>query len=146
MPPRPRRAQVALLASLAAVVLAACTSLTVGGYRLSGTSWTAVSVGGEPPVAGWEQTITFDAGGVHGSAGCNGFAGQGPVTISNGHLELGDILTTLGACVGDDGEEAPVMAMERTFSFLLGAADHVEIRDSRLVLSSTAGELVFVRH
>jgi heat shock protein HslJ len=136
-----------LISGLAAValVIAACSALAVDGQDLSGTSWKAVSIVGQPPIASSEPTIVFDPQGVHGSSGCNGYTGQQPASISNGKLELGEMLLTLGACVGSDGQDLPVMALEQTFWTTLNAADHIAMRGPQLVISGSAGELVFER-
>jgi heat shock protein HslJ len=124
-------------------MIAACSSLTVDGQNLEGTRWMAVSIAGESPIVGSEPTIVFDSQGVHGSSGCNGFTGQAPASISNGNLKLGEMLLTLGNCVGADGQDLPVMAVEQTFWTVLNAADHIATRESQLVISGSAGELVF---
>jgi heat shock protein HslJ len=145
--PDPARTFLRQFAALAIVplLLAACSALEVDGQNLEGTTWKAVSVAGQPPIVGSEPTIVFDPQGVHGSSGCNGYTGQKPASIWNGNLKLGEMLLTLGACVGSDSRDLPVMAVEQTFWTMLNADDRIAIRGSQLVISGSAGELVFDR-
>jgi hypothetical protein len=55
------------------------------------------------------------------------------------------MLMTLGACVGSDGQDLPVMALEQTFWATLNDADRIAMRGLQLVISGSAGELVFER-
>jgi heat shock protein HslJ len=135
----------ALLVVAAVALLAGCTPLAVDGERLDDTRWVSVSIAGQAPIAGSEPTLVFEDGRVRGSGGCNGYTGQEPVSITNNELELGPVLMTLGGCVGPDGEDLPVMAVEQTFRNTLGAADHIALRDGLLMLSGPAGELIFQR-
>ena len=141
----PRSTARRLIAAVAvtALALAACASLSVDGESLDGTHWRAVSVAGKPPIPGSAPTLVFDGGRIQGSAGCNSYSSSDPVGISNGTLVIGTTLMTLGACVGSDGEDLPVMAVEEAFSTALGAADHIGLRDAHLVISGPNGELVF---
>jgi len=149
-PPRAserRRAAGAGVATVLALSLAACSSLSVDGLTLNGTSWRAVSVAGNLPVAGSEPTLTFELGGqIDGSTGCNTYASNDPIAISgNDFRGGGSVLMTLGACVGEDGVDLPVMAIERAFSDALSAANRIGLRRGALVLAGPRGELVFER-
>ena len=53
------------------------------------------------------------------------------------------MLMTLGACVGPNGDDLPVMAIENAFWTALNAGDRIGFRDDQLVISGTAGEIVF---
>jgi heat shock protein HslJ len=136
----------ALLVAAVITIVLGCSPMVVDGYNLAGTSWRAVSVAGERPVDGSEPTIVFELDGrVRGSAGCNRYMSQQSVSIQDGELEIGGTLMTLGACVGDGGADLPVMAVEESFSAVLGTADHIALRGLQLVISGSNGEVVFER-
>lgn len=135
----------ALRIALTAFLVVGCSSLVVDGHNLEGTSWTAVSVAGRAPIVGSEPSLRFDGGLVSGSAGCNAYASQQPVTLTGGRLEIGSTLMTLGRCIETGGADAPVMAIERAFSAALEAADRIAFRGEQLVLTGPQGELVFER-
>jgi heat shock protein HslJ len=136
--------RIARLAAVALIV-AACSSLSVDGQDLAGTRWKAVSIAGQAPIAGSEPTLIFDGGRIEGSSGCNTYESQGPVTITGGSIKIGTTLMTLGRCIETGGGDAPVTTIEIAFSAALDAADRIGIRGNQLVLSGSAGELVFER-
>lgn len=131
--------------AILALMVAACSSLTVDGHGLEGTHWRAVSVAGQAPIRGSEPTLRFDRGLVSGSMGCNTYSSQQPATITNGTIQIGTTLTTLGRCVQTGGDDAPVMAIEFAFQDTLWAAHRIEFRGDQLVVSGSAGEIVFNR-
>jgi heat shock protein HslJ len=139
-----RRSRVVLAAGLA-LLLGGCGPLAVDGLHLDGTRWTATSVVGLAPIAGSEPTLNFEGGLVSGSLGCNTYASQQRATISGQRLEIGPTLMTLGRCIETGGADAPVMAIEDAFWLALQAADQISTRGDQLVLSGSAGELVFER-
>jgi heat shock protein HslJ len=126
--------EILALAVLAAGV-AACTPLLVDGRDVDNTTWRAVSVAGRVPPAGAEPTLRFDFATVEGNAGCNGYVGQRQATITDGRLDLGEILATAGGCVDAAGKATPGAELEPVFLGALGAADRIELRGEQLVLS-----------
>ncbi len=109
-------------------VLAGCA----GAPRdlLTGPAWTVFEVGGEAVESGITATIAFDAEPpqVHGSSGCNRFAG-GYVLSGEGLSFAAPLASTMMAC--DD----PQMALERRFLDALAGVDRFDLaQDGHLVL------------
>jgi heat shock protein HslJ len=138
-------ASVRVLAGLTILVLAACDSTgSTGGNtpepasaaaELAGTSWTIVSVAGNPVVDGSGAGLTFDAGGnVSGSTGCNNVSGS--FAVDGAALTFGPLATTRMAC------EENLMAQETAVLQALAGVSGWEI-DSEGRLHLTGGtELV----
>jgi heat shock protein HslJ len=140
-----RFAAVGFMSLVIVAALAACSSTRVDGTDLDGTRWRAVSIAGRPVSGEKAPTITFSGGLASGSAGCNGYSTQNPMTINGDELKLGDTLSTLGRCVQANGQDAPEMAVEDAFLGLLRAADRIAVVDGRLVIGSAAGDIEFER-
>ena len=130
-------------ACLIAAVVAGCAQVVVDGRNIDGRTWRARSVDDRPTIPGSEPTLRFENGVPQGSGGCNGYASDKPVRISFGALEMPEMLMTLGACIGPNGADLPVMAIENAFWTALNAGDRIGFRDDQLVISGTAGEIVF---
>lgn len=107
--------------ALATILLVACggddggsDSSSAAAAPLDGTSWTLATVGGAVAKPG--GLLTFEAGSVSGSTGCNNFAGTyeqdgGSLTITLGPL-------TAKACPGFEAQEQAVLdALPKTASF-----------------------------
>ena len=111
---------------LAVSAAAACSSnLAVDGVALDSTSWVAVTIAGEPPVAGHEPNLTFRGGAITGWLGCNGF-GAKRVDISNTAITVHELGSTAMACSGPtdpDPLTSPIMQTEEAFFRALGDAD-----------------------
>lgn len=135
----------ALVISLGFALVACSPSLVVDSRSIDGTAWQAVSVVGRQPAVGNEPTLRFESGAVRGYGGCNGFTGQGPASIVNGALDLGDMLMTLGGCLDASGKTTAGGELEPVYWSALAAADRVAFRGEQLVLSGPQGELVFER-
>jgi heat shock protein HslJ len=105
--------------------------------RLAGTAWTAVSVDGQPVVAGSEPTAVFSAQEVSGTTGCNSYGGS--YNLADGAISFGPIRSTLMACSGAVGE------IEKKFNAALTGATSVAVDgDGHLVIDGTGGSIVFV--
>lgn len=128
---------------IAAVVVAGCASVVIDGRNIDGEAWRAVSVDGQLPIPGSESTLRFENGAPRGSGRCNGYASDKPAKVSFEMPEMPEMLMTLGACVGPNGDDLPVMAVENAFRTSLNAADRIGFRGDRLVISGTPGEIVF---
>lgn len=137
----PRPAWTPLFLTLA-VAVAGCTPLLVDGRDVDNTAWRAVSVAGRVPPAGSEPTLRYDFATVEGNAGCNGYVGQRQATITNGRLDLGEVLATLGGCVDAQGRATPGAVLEPLFLSVLRAADRISFRGDLLVLDGPDGEIV----
>ena len=93
-----------VFAAVVALATAGCApSLVLDGRDLNGSQWRAILVAGQPPAVDAAPTLIFESGTVHGFAGCNTYGSQGPASIVNGRLKLGDLLQTVGGCVETGG-------------------------------------------
>jgi putative lipoprotein len=105
---------------------------------LAGTAWRAVSVAGEPPVAGREPTITFDADRVTGTTGCNQYFGG--YTLGDGTIAFSAVGMTLMACDDEVGR------IEGAFTQALNGATTAAVDASgHLVLDGSGGTVSFAR-
>jgi heat shock protein HslJ len=142
-------ATIRVLAGLTILVVAACDSTGSGtnttpeptaAADLAGTSWTLVSVGGNPVVEVSGAGLTFDEGGnVSGSTGCNQV--NGAYAVDGAALTFGPLATTRMAC------EDNLMAQETAVLEALAGVSGWEIDGegrlhltggTELVLESTA--------
>ena len=130
-------------ACLIAAAFAGCAQVVVDGRNIDGHTWRALSVDGRPTILGSEPTLRFERGVPQGSGGCNSYGSGEPVRISFGALEMPEMLMTVGACLGPNGDNLPVMAIESAYWNALNAGDRIGFRDDQLVISGTAGEIVF---
>jgi heat shock protein HslJ len=127
-------------AAAAAWLAIGCTGF--GGLdarALEGSHWQVIEVAGKVPVAGREPTIKLGPGNVSGFAGCNEYASAAFV-IEGDRLLTGGLGTGAVVC-----EDPRVMAVEEAYYDALLSVERIEVRDGLLVLSGTAGELVFRR-
>ncbi len=110
-----------------------------GANDLVGTAWVLTQINGGAPVAGTQFTLSFDESELGGQA-CNHYGG--PYTASAGVLEVGDIVSTMMACV----EPAGAMDQEAAYFDLLGNATRYEISAGQLTLGAAdnPSALVFV--
>jgi heat shock protein HslJ len=124
-----------LLGALLAMTTAACDLLQ--GARdaldIDRSTWRLVSIDGQPPLAGTEPTITFEAGQVSGTTGCNSFFGSYQVNGSN--ISVGVLGSTAMAC------EPPLSEQEARIIERVGAAEAIELADGELQLVGPAGSL-----
>ena len=107
--------------------------------KLTGVTWTLVSLGGEPVPQGTRlPTIAFDGARIAGLGGCNRYTGQiqetGPGTIA-----VGPVASTKMAC------PPPAMDVESRFFTVLAQVTQYRLAGPRLVLSGPSGELAFER-
>ena len=111
--------------------LAACAGPVGGG------EWSLARMDGRPPLPGVRVHLRMQDGGVRGSNGCNSFsatlAGSGERGVLRGYE------TTLVACGDAAGEQA------RKVAEVLADSPRYEVKDDRLLLWSSRGNLVFVR-
>ena len=139
-----------LSAFMFAVVFAACgggstsspgASVTPSGpaapASLAGTSWTAISVGGQPVVADHPPTARFGPAEVDGTTGCNSYGGG--YTYADGTIAFGPLRMTLMACIGPIGE-----VEGRFTAAMTGATTAVVDAQGHLTIDGTAGSVVFV--
>ncbi len=125
-----------------ALVFAACNTaaedsgegepLPGGDNELVGTNWTLVSYGpsgAETPVLdGTTVTLGFEsAAQLGGSGGCNSYGAE--YTATNGSLSVGDIASTLMACV-----EEGVTEQEQDYLTALSGANEYQIEGDQLII------------
>jgi heat shock protein HslJ len=125
-------------AMLAGAMVAGCSATPVAtpAVSIEGTTWRAVGIETLVPVGGNEPTIAFAGGRLRGSAGCNTFAGG--YTLTDGHLDVGDVKATLKRC------EGRVQELEQLFLRVLVGADTVSIdAEAGLTLGGAGGTVRF---
>ena len=130
------RRRVPLLIGVVAM-LAGCSLIgddTANG-GLGNTSWTVVSIAGQPTPPDARPTMTFAPGGtVSGSGGCNQYTGS--FHTDGDRITVGPVSSTLMGCEGERGQ------VEAAFlSGLQGATTWRQGGDGNLVLEG-AGEIV----
>lgn len=128
----------ALLAGIAIIV--AGLFLTRGAMvalpALDGTSWQLSKLNGLAPVAGGDVTLEFTGDRMSGSGGINSLTGS--YTVQGGTISFGQVASTMMAGPED------LMQQESTFLQALNTVTTYRIEAGTLVLTSPAGELVFV--
>ena len=100
-------------------------------------------MGGNPPVAGREPTLTLGPGRLSGSAGCNGY-GSSRLSIGSGSLTTG-VSIDIGEVAGNAAlcEDAAVMEVETHFIEILQDVDQLRIESGSLILEGPHGRLRF---
>jgi heat shock protein HslJ len=106
--------------------------------ELVGTSWELAEINGEVPVPGTAFTLTFQEAELGGTA-CNTYGG--PYTADEGTIEVGEIISTMMACMEPEG----TMDQESAYFDALSEATRYELSEEQLVLGteSTPSALVF---
>ena len=134
-------------AALAAVVLTAILAACTQGASVSpspetpstlaGTSWRAISVGGDAPVEGSNPTLAFTEDEISGTTGCNQFFGG--YTYDAGTISMSNIGMTMMACDG------PISEVEAAYTAALNGATTVSVDEGgQLLLTGSGGEVLFV--
>jgi heat shock protein HslJ len=99
--------------------------------------WQAMTVAGQPVVAGHEPTATFGGTEVTGTTGCNSYGGS--YTYADGKISFGPLRMTMMACIG------PIGDVEARFTQALDGATTATIgADGRLTVDGTGGAIVFI--
>ncbi|MFZ8843775.1 META domain-containing protein [Thermoflexus sp.] len=127
-------------AGMLGLLVLALTACGGGGRSrpdpLHGTSWNLISLEGTAPLPGTRITVTFDAGVIQGSSGCNRFSGA--YEISGDRIAIHDVRSTLMACIKPEG----VMDQEQKFLALLMSSEGYQIMDGRLQLTRSGQVLL----
>ena len=129
-----------LAAVLVGVLLVACSPLTREAHpsTLVNTAWRAVSINGQPVVAGSEPTARFMVTDANGSGGCNDWFSPYRYDPSTGGISFEQLAMTARACAKP--ELGPV---EQSFSTVLASVESASMdTEGRLVLSGRGGEIV----
>lgn len=97
------------------------------------------TVDGEPLqlIDGHPVTVSLTDDGVGGTAACNSYFGQ--VSATGDMLTVGELASTMMACVGDD-----VMQLETAFLTALPRVTAARIADGNLLLTGEGVEMTFV--
>lgn len=99
---------------------------------LEGGEWRVVSIGGEPPAADSEITMSFAEGRVAGRSACNRYTAS--ATLDGTSLTIGEAVGTRMAC------PEPIMAQETAFLAFITAPLTVAFDpDGTLVLTASDG-------
>lgn len=99
---------------------------------LEGREWRVTSLGGEPPAADSEITLSFADGRVAGRSACNRYTAS--ATLEGASLVTGEAVGTRMAC------PEPVMAQETAFLAFIGTPLTVAFDpDGTLVLTASDG-------
>jgi heat shock protein HslJ len=100
-------------------------------------SWLLLELNGRPLVAGTEISLNFENDALGGNSGCNVYGGS-YAAGADGRIEIGDMFSTLMACL-DDG----VMEQESAYNSALSDAVAFELTDNdqTLLLRNAAGEI-----
>jgi heat shock protein HslJ len=138
-----------VLVALVAALVAACggsgasSSPSVAGWpaTLVGTNWGVVSVAGQASVPAHTPFIGFTADRAQGTGGCNSFGGPYTYDPASGKLTFGQLMMTLMACQGPQGDFETVF-----FAALQGPQQVTQTADNlffdgpkgRIVLASAA--------
>jgi heat shock protein HslJ len=127
-------------AGMLGLLVLALTACGGGGRSrsdpLTGTSWSLVALEGTAPLPGTQITVTFDAGVIQGSSGCNRFSGA--YEISGDRIAIHDVRSTLMACIKPEG----IMDQEQKFLALLLSSEGYQIMDGRLQLTRSGQVLL----
>jgi heat shock protein HslJ len=119
-----------------AAVLVACSpggDNTNGG--LGNTSWTVISIAGQPVAPDARPTMTFDPGGtVSGNGGCNQYTGS--FRTEGDRIAVGQVSSTLMGCEGERGRQEAAF-----LSALQGAGTWRLAEEGNLVIAG-AGEII----
>jgi heat shock protein HslJ len=100
-------------------------------------AWQAVTVAGQPVVAGHEPKANFGPTEVTGTTGCNSFGGS--YTYADGTIAFGPLRQTLMGCIG------PVGDVEGRFSAALAGATTATIDAAgSLIVDGTSGAITFI--
>ena len=115
-----------------------CGGGVLAPSQLAGTSWTFESIGGTRVAADRPTALSFAAGKLSGSAGCNRFSGS---WSSDGTtLTAGPLIATKMACAG------AAMTQESAFFKLMESPVRIEFpSDGTLVLTGTDGQTAVLK-
>ena len=113
--------------------------------QLAGTSWSLLSLQGQPLIEDTEITLVFKGSYLEGTMGCNGYGGgpdSGAYSVNRkGKLTFGEFFAvTVQLCSEPEG----IMEQEDTYIKALRSAAAYQISNDRLMLQNALGETVLV--
>ena len=131
-----------LLASI--LLVTSCTRKTME-TELTGTSWTLISLDGQPLIEGTEITLVFRTAYLEGTMGCNGYGGgpdSGAYTVTKkGKFTIGDTFAvTVQLCSEPEG----IMEQEDAYIDALLSTMAYQINNDRLILENASEEIMLV--
>jgi heat shock protein HslJ len=108
---------------------------------LEGTAWAVdgIAIGDDAvssTIAGSEADLTFDAGSVSGSTGCNRLTGSYTVDAAAGSISFSEIATTMKLC------EPDVATQEQAIVAALDQATSYSIEGSTMTLAAGGGSFL----
>jgi heat shock protein HslJ len=122
---------------LALTLIFSMTATTAFADPLTGSAWQAIRLNGKPIAKPQAVTLAFAEGRGAGSSGCNRYSG--PVTIGQGTLRFGDIVSTRMACIDDNA-----VRTESDYLRALAGAGRWSISGrGRLILKGSGGTVEF---
>jgi putative lipoprotein len=125
-----------LLATLGGIACNA-TSGTERMDTLLGATWEATRIGDTPVNTPTPVTLAIADGQLSGHSGCNRYSAR--VTVSEGRLTIGPIMSTRMACMNDGA-----MQVEASLLKALAAAERWTVAaDGSLEIAGRAGTIVF---
>jgi heat shock protein HslJ len=137
---RRRRLVIAWLL-VATMVVVGCAAVTREAHptTLANTAWRAVSINGQPVVAGSEPTAKFMVTDSNGSGGCNDWFSPYKYDPSTGRLTFEQLAMTARGCL-----DPTAASVETAFANVLSTVSTASIDpDGRLVLAGSGGQIVF---
>jgi heat shock protein HslJ len=103
--------------------------------KLDGTSWILSTLTGRTPTGHSRITLTFHAGRISGTDGCNQYSG--PYSAADTRLGIGpEVVSTQMGC------PAEIMRLASSYMSVLLAANAYRISDGELLLVGTAGAVL----
>jgi heat shock protein HslJ len=103
---------------------------------LRDTQWTIESIAGSAPIQGAAPTLSFAAGEIEGTTGCNHYGGS--YSASKSDLSFGGVYQTEMACMTPAG----IMERERAYLDALRSVAGYRVESGRLELLDDSGALI----
>jgi len=118
---------------IAVLLLAACSAAN----ELAGTSWTLISLNGQPTLPNTRPTLRLEGDRLSGSDGCNSFSGSYSASGRSFRL-TGPLASTMMAC------EEPLMNQASAYLAALSQAASYTLENGQLTLLDGAGKALAV--
>lgn len=120
--------------ALTTALVGAVGAAAAGSSDLTGHVWLLTTLGGNPPLPHTTITMTFAAGKVSGSTGCNSYSASYKARIRTLRIEGSKVATTLIACPD------AVAAQEKGFIAMLGDVRRYSVHREELTLRGATGK------
>jgi putative lipoprotein len=121
-----------VIAAVAGAALLASACVARPAAPLANTSWTLVTLAGQPILAETTVTLAFEsAGSAGGKDGCNTYSGS--YTLSGAQLSFGQMASTMMAC------PEPIMNQAAAYLKAVGQTAGYQIDGGTLTLRDAGG-------